>query len=457
MRDRPPASMRARVSVVIPTHNRRALLRQALDALAEQTFPVSELEVVVVADGCVDDTASMLASYAPPYRLKVLHQTASGAPEARNAGAKAATAPILIFLDDDIQPSRTFVAAHAAAHAIHPGSVVLGPYPPAPVASPSFFRLLMRGWWTAHFDALAEPGHRFSYRDLLTGNLSLAAELWQRLGGLDVRFRNSGEDHELGVRLMQAGVPFVYEPDAAGWHHEHETMSLQGACRRAYEEGRMDALMGDLHPSIRRSLPLTQPRPRTAWARGRAIFLLGRGADVLATAARLIMPALDRAGARGPYRMLFRRLRGYWYARGVSNHFRRFRDWEAYVRDAADPPSVEASLDLRKGLRHAEAELDRLRPDSVELRYGPHPLGRLAYQPGAEPWRGAHLRPCLAGELRACYLRALALEGEIIVGEPAQLERLAAGVEAATRARQPVGFDIWAEQREQWDRLGHAT
>src|SRR5437867_6163487 len=50
--------MAARVSVVIPSHNRRASLERAVAALAAQSYPPDQIEVLVVADGCGDGTES---------------------------------------------------------------------------------------------------------------------------------------------------------------------------------------------------------------------------------------------------------------------------------------------------------------------------------------------------------------------------------------------------------------
>src|SRR3954454_3536316 len=62
------------LSVVIPTYNRRDGILRLLQALAEQTLPSDQFEVVVVNDGSTDDTAEALACFAAPYRLRVLEQ-----------------------------------------------------------------------------------------------------------------------------------------------------------------------------------------------------------------------------------------------------------------------------------------------------------------------------------------------------------------------------------------------
>src|SRR4030081_1531974 len=48
-----------RVSVVVPTHNRAAMLKAHLSALATQTFPRQATEWIIVCDGCIDDSAQV--------------------------------------------------------------------------------------------------------------------------------------------------------------------------------------------------------------------------------------------------------------------------------------------------------------------------------------------------------------------------------------------------------------
>ncbi|MCL4402906.1 MAG: glycosyltransferase, partial [Acidobacteria bacterium] len=52
------------ISVVIPTHNRCATLRCALESLANQSLGSAEYEVIVVADGCDDLVVGFLGGCA---------------------------------------------------------------------------------------------------------------------------------------------------------------------------------------------------------------------------------------------------------------------------------------------------------------------------------------------------------------------------------------------------------
>jgi len=87
------------VSVVIPTFARPALVRRAVRSALAQS--VHNIEVIVIIDGPDDATSSALGTITDP-RLRVITlPKQGGAPNARNAGARAARAPYTALLDDD--------------------------------------------------------------------------------------------------------------------------------------------------------------------------------------------------------------------------------------------------------------------------------------------------------------------------------------------------------------------
>lgn len=89
-----------RVSVVIPTYNRPALLREALASIAAQTC--TDWEVVVVDDGSTPpiDAAALEAVVNGRLRL-VRHDQPRGVAAARNSGFAAARGELIAQLDDD--------------------------------------------------------------------------------------------------------------------------------------------------------------------------------------------------------------------------------------------------------------------------------------------------------------------------------------------------------------------
>ena len=88
---------RPRVTVVVPTYNRAALLGECLDSLLAQTLPPAEL--IVVNDGSTDQTSDLLASYG--YQLTAVTTPQHGKPVACNVGLERATGDYVWFFDDD--------------------------------------------------------------------------------------------------------------------------------------------------------------------------------------------------------------------------------------------------------------------------------------------------------------------------------------------------------------------
>lgn len=88
-----------RVSIVIPTFNRSALVSKAVDSALQQTFP--DFEIVVIDDGSTDDTADTLRRYLG--RIRYFYQDNRGASAAQNQGIALARAPwISVLASDDL-------------------------------------------------------------------------------------------------------------------------------------------------------------------------------------------------------------------------------------------------------------------------------------------------------------------------------------------------------------------
>jgi glycosyltransferase involved in cell wall biosynthesis len=87
------------ISVIVPTRNRKALLRQALDSVATQNAPGVEIETIVIDNGSTDRTLEMLAMDYPG--VLRLASDERGSSPARNAGMRAAKGEWFAFLDDD--------------------------------------------------------------------------------------------------------------------------------------------------------------------------------------------------------------------------------------------------------------------------------------------------------------------------------------------------------------------
>ena len=103
------------LSVVIRSKDEADRLRLTLASLSRQTAPA---EVVVVDDGSSDHTQAVLAEATQTAPLVVVqHDAAKGRSAASNAGARAASGDVLLFLDGDTLAGPDLVERHLARHA----------------------------------------------------------------------------------------------------------------------------------------------------------------------------------------------------------------------------------------------------------------------------------------------------------------------------------------------------
>ena len=105
------AAVVPQISVVLCTYNRADRVGDAVRAILDQHG--ADLELVVVDDGSTDGTPEALAAIDDD-RMTVVRRTNGGLSAARNSGLAAATAPWVVFIDDDDAAQPGWAAAFVA-------------------------------------------------------------------------------------------------------------------------------------------------------------------------------------------------------------------------------------------------------------------------------------------------------------------------------------------------------
>jgi glycosyltransferase involved in cell wall biosynthesis len=230
------------LSVVIGTFNQAPVLRHVLRSFADQTCPADRFEVVVVDSESTDETPAVCRPSVYPFALLYLRRANEGKCRARNAGLAAARSPAVLLTDADVLADQALVATHLAALAAFPGAVIVGQQymVDAPDRHRTAGRPCLNPRWVR--------GKSLSWRQFVTGNASLSRDVLLDLGGFDEGFRGYGfEDYELGYRLAQRQVRFVFEPAAINYHFH--PVAFESDLLRKHEAGRAAVYFARRHPS----------------------------------------------------------------------------------------------------------------------------------------------------------------------------------------------------------------
>ena len=104
--------MGAELTIVIPAKNEAKMLPKLLGSLARQDYEgIAETRVIVADAGSTDGTVEVALSFRDRLAVEVIE---GGLPSVgRNAGARLATTPYLLFLDADVELSESTLLRRA--------------------------------------------------------------------------------------------------------------------------------------------------------------------------------------------------------------------------------------------------------------------------------------------------------------------------------------------------------
>lgn len=235
----PPAPLHC--TVVVPVHNGGATLERCLEGLAAQP-DAPHYEVIVVDDGSDDGSRACVEAWQrrhPHLPARLIEQASAGLAAARNRGAQAAAAPLLLFIEADCIPDPHWIAAFAAAF---DDERVVGAKGPLRTEQAGMMPQFVQAEYEDRDDHM-RVHDRIDFID----NYSAAyrRSIFLANGGFDVAF-GACEDQELSFRLAEKGYRMLFVPGAAVVHL-HDTR-LAAYVGRKYAMGFWKAPLTRLHP-----------------------------------------------------------------------------------------------------------------------------------------------------------------------------------------------------------------
>ncbi len=216
------------VSVIVPSHNRARLLREALASVCGQEGAGQRfaMEVIVVDDGSTDATPDVVHQFAGIKYIRL--ETNRGLPSARNVGIKASAGKYVAFIDDDDLWLPYKLALQVPVLEAHPdvgvlyGQVIVR-FGDAVYVWPKA-RTAQSGWV---FHALLKGSF------IAPSSILVRREAYEKAGYFDESLR-SNVDYDMSLRLA-FHFPFKFVPGPVGIYR----LSKQGAFLTAVAEERI--------------------------------------------------------------------------------------------------------------------------------------------------------------------------------------------------------------------------
>jgi len=242
--------MAIKISVVVPTYKRPALLARCLHAILDQTLDKTNYEIIVVSDGPDQATEFMtglitLEGGLPSITYLALSHK-KGPAAARNKGWQSASGELIVFTDDDCIPTANWLYNYWSAYQeaqtkdiVFTGKVSV-PIPARPTDYEKNISLLE----TASF---------------ITANCACSKIALEKVNGFDEAFSYAWrEDSALEFELLNHQVPIIKIQNAMVEHPIRQ--AKWGVSLKEQKKGMFNALLYKKHPAHYKNKISSQPQ-----------------------------------------------------------------------------------------------------------------------------------------------------------------------------------------------------
>jgi len=227
-------SGRSKVSVIIPTYNRKDVLSGVIAPLLDDP---STGEILIIIDGSSDGTLEYLERWSESEsRIIPSWQSNAGPAKARQRGIELANNDIVLLLDDDVTPGPLLVTKHLQHHREKSRLVVVG-YLPTAVPEHRVRGQVPTILYAQDYERICALYDRDSSGvlvNLWSGNMSMRREVALEIGfasGADFPYH---EDMYFGIQCIEAGVEGIFDRSLFSSHHHTRNIDLfLDECRRS--------------------------------------------------------------------------------------------------------------------------------------------------------------------------------------------------------------------------------
>ncbi|MBU8772135.1 glycosyltransferase family 2 protein [Cytobacillus oceanisediminis] len=229
------------ITVVIPVYNQAFSLALTLYGFTQQLKPYNKCPIVVVDDGSTEPIEAIVESYKDNLNITYKKIKRSGRAVSRNIGAQGIATGLIIFCDADRIPREDFIMQHYNTYSRFGSVITIGQVREMYIPDlknnkekvidnylnkkgdriPQYCKMV--------YNLYDENGYSISkipWISVLSGNMSISADIFKKLGGFDPNFIDWGFEHfEFGYRAYLNDSPFFYQYRAVNVHLAHPRSS----------------------------------------------------------------------------------------------------------------------------------------------------------------------------------------------------------------------------------------
>jgi glycosyltransferase involved in cell wall biosynthesis len=205
-----------RVTVIVPCYNEEKTIGGLLQALARQTFPISQMEILILDGISVDRTLETVAEFSQGngnLQVRVVPNPKRIIPAALNLGIQEARGEFVIRLDAHSVPHPEYVARSVSGLEQHLGDNVGGVWKIVPSNNSWIARSIAAA--AAHPLAVGDAKYRYADTPGEVDTVPFGAfrrEYIQQIGGFDETLLTN-EDYELNTRIRLSGGKLWLDPN----------------------------------------------------------------------------------------------------------------------------------------------------------------------------------------------------------------------------------------------------
>lgn len=220
--------MNPRVSLIIPCYNEEKTITHLLESILAQTYPLTDLEVILVDGRSTDNTRAQITLFQTAYpqiNLKVIDNPKRIIPAALNLAIQAASGELIIRMDAHTIPAPDYVAKSVADFDAGKGEDVGGVIDIKPGSESWIGRSIAVA--TRHPLGVGDAKYRWAttagYADTVAFGL-YAKSTFEKLGLYNEELLVN-EDYEMNARLRASGGRIWINPEIRSTYYSRPDLS----------------------------------------------------------------------------------------------------------------------------------------------------------------------------------------------------------------------------------------